>query len=587
MPCPPANESLSANEPLQPLTVLPETPVFEQFNFQPLAISASVDAVVVETPHYTFTNAFSQCQEGDPQQNSGQNNQSDRTWSITNTPPKPQEPFDYEASLKSWANPEYEAVEFNGQSYQYRIRLQADWLDAEIRRESEDSEAIAPTSESNKGTLNPEGLHGSIDAPEPEEAVYFDLKTPDGQVTTHQLYSLADVQAAGLGASLGIPRIADTVVTPDAIWFAATTSQGEGDNGFASLLHYSPQSEKLTIQQPSEIQGDQITSMVATNSATDSATDRATNSATDSTASGQSHNQPNNQSPNQSPNLTLWLGTLQSGEGNPSFPASGLVAYQPQTEALSSYTISNSPIVGAIPYELAAVDDSLWVATGNGVCQVEWQAIDQTESWDCWQFTATANLPDQGIPLYDSLLAEEPVTTLKGSQVEVLWAALHNTRQAHQVNQPQSEDRDFRYEVVYEPGFETTLAQGGYRMENEVARKMSGGEAIFWPGRQWHWNGKRFTRALDEVSWNLVGGGPQGLVSANSQSGFSFNQYAIRGDFNLLSLEPEATQLRYYSGWVNGDALTVYPQVRAVEPVKNTQPNPLTAIAQKLPGLGP
>ena len=73
---------------------------------------------------------------------------------------------------------------------------------------------------------------------------------------------------------------------------------------------------------------------------------------------------------------------------------------------------------------------------------------------------------------------------------------------------------------------------------------MSGGEAIFWPGRQWHWNGKRFTRALDEVSWNLVGGGPQGLVSANSQSGFSFNQYAIRGDFNLLSLEPEATQLR-------------------------------------------
>jgi len=89
------------------------------------------------------------------------------------------------------------------------------------------------------------------------------------------------------------------------------------------------------------------------------------------------------------------------------------------------------------------------------------------------------------------------------------------------------------------------------------------------------------------VSWNLVGGGPQGLVSANSQSGFSFNQYAIRGDFNLLSLEPEATQLRYYSGWVNGDALTVYPQVRAVEPVKNTQQNPLTAIAQKLPGLGP
>ena len=434
------------------------------------------------------------------------------------------------------ANPAYEAIDINAEPYEYRVRLQATWLDEEL------NPTVAPDEVENNGR-----------PPEEEEAVYFDIKSPDGEVTSYELYTVEDIREASIGASLGVPRISGAAVTNDGVWFAATTSQGEGENGFASLLQYNPTTEELDIQRPEQIQGDQITSMVVTNSAEAGSDGEASN------------------------DLTLWLGTMRSGEGNPSVPANGLVAYRPETQTLSSFSLSNSPIVGAVPHQLAVSDDSLWVGTGNGICEVDWQMPQQSESWRCWRFTMTAELPSEGIALYPSFLAEDSATTLQQSEAEVLWAAWEF------YEQPEVEPKPFRYEVVYEPGFEAMLSQGGYRVNNEVAQRMVGDNPIFWPGRQWHWQGNKFRRTLDEVALNLVGGGPYGLIKSNIRTGFSFDHLAIRGSFDLLGLEPDGTQVRYYSGWVEGAELDVYPKIVAVEPPETVETNPLEAIAAELP----
>ncbi len=500
---------------LQPLSAPEDMPVYEQFNFQPQNISVSPSTLTLKTPYYTF----SQCR-------------GDRTWSVTSSDPDPAEPFDYNQYARSLADPDYETVQINEDSYEYRVRLQADWLDEQIA--DTDPAAAATRAPTNEGETT-------------EESVYFDIKSPDGEVTSYQLYTVEDVREASLGASLGVPTISGTVVTGDTVWFAATTSQGEGENGFASLLHYTPETEDLDIQRPAEIQGDQISSMVAT-------------------------------SVEDTSELTLWLGTLRSGEGNPALPASGLVSYQPSSQTLSQYTLNNSPIVGAIPNQLAVEGDLLWVGTGNGICEVAWQAIEQDQSWDCWRFITTAKLPDEGVALYDSFLAEEAATTLTEPSIEVLWAAWEH------FNEPEvDKEETFRYEVVYEPGFEVNLSQGGYRVNNEVARLMVGDSRVFWPGRQWHWDGDTFTRTFDEVALNLIGGGPYGLISSNIQTGFSFDHNAIRGDFDLLSLESDGTQVRHYSGWVEGAGLEVYPDMVAVVPPVAVEPNPIDEIAANLP----
>ena len=486
-----------------PMTAPENTPVFEQFNFQPSEIDVSEKTVSIQTPYYKF----SFCK-------------GDSTWSILSSEP-PVEDFDYDQFLAEAADPAYETIDVVGESYQYRVRLEASWLDRQVA--------------------------------ETESAVYFDLITPDGEETSRQLYTLADVQDAQLGASLGIPSIAGTAVVEDTVWFAVTTSQGEGENGFASLLHYSPEAG-LRIDQPKEIQGDQITAIAATH-------------------------------PPNSDNLTLWLGTQQSGEGNPHLPASGLVAYQPAAKVLNSYTVANSPLVGAIPYQLAVEDDSLWVATGNGTCQVQWRTVDQANSWDCWQVTATATLPSEGVDIYPSFFATDAAATLTDPMVEVLW-----------VDQEQPEWTDsaaapppgmIRYEVVYEPGFEALLTQGGYQIDSAVAKRAASGESVFWPGWQWHWEGDRFVRGLDEVALNAFGGGPHGLYADMGDYPLAFDHQAVRGDFDLLSLTAESTQVRYYSGWVVGSELTVYPTVVPVTLPAAEQPNPVADIAARLPAQGP
>jgi hypothetical protein len=94
------------------------------------------------------------------------------------------------------------------------------------------------------------------------------------------------------------------------------------------------------------------------------------------------------------------MGTNISGEGNQYIPASGLVAYRPDSQNLSSgavtsYNVNNSPLVGAIPDKLRLEDDTLWVSTGNGVCKLKWQAADNPASWSCWRFALMAKLPSE------------------------------------------------------------------------------------------------------------------------------------------------------------------------------------------------
>ncbi|MBE9064503.1 hypothetical protein [cf. Phormidesmis sp. LEGE 11477] len=501
--------------PLEPMATPENMPIFEQFNFRPEEIAIEPGTVTFKTPYYDFTLC-----------------KGDRTWSITSVTDKSSDleaDFDYGQMLAGIANPDYSAIDMNGKTYEYRIRLQADWLNEQLATYGEPP-------------FNPE--MGSAESA--EDAVYFELKLPNGELLTEQLYTLTDLQEAELGFSLGDPTIAGAVVVEDQLWFATSANQGEGNSGFASLIHYDPTTQKIAVQQPEQMQGNQITAIAA-------ATDDDT--------------------------LTLWLGTKVSGEGNPYLPADGLIAYRPNTQTLDTYQVMNSPLVSAIPYQIAVEEDELWVATGEGVCQVEWKTIERDQSWNCWRFAATAELPTAGVDLYPSFLSAEPVTTLTQPSVEVLWAS--------ESFEPSGELLARRYEVAYEPGFEVQIPQGGYRLTNPVVRKTTKGNNVFWPGHAWHWQGDRFARSLDEVAVNMVGGGPHGLVAADRPSdrtgGLSFDNHAVRGDFDLLEITSDSTQVHHYSGWVESADLAVYPTVVSVESPTEYAPNPLTEMATNLP----
>jgi len=498
-----------------PLATPENTSVFEQFNFRPIEISTGGDSVTITTAHHIF----SLCQ-------------TNGEWSIASAEAAEDEaPFDYNQLLADIENPSYDTVELNGETFEYRIRLQAEWLTDQLRPETIDPEATPSEDEESLAVAA-------------EDAVFFELKTPEGELISEQLYTLSELREARLGADLGVPNIADAVATSSELWFAATAEQGEGNSGFASLIRYNLETEELSVERPEMIQGDQITSLAATG-------DDTVNSSTP---------------------LTLWMGTQISGEGNPYIPSHGLVAYQPSSQTLTNHTIADSPLVGAIPHRLAVEDQQLWVGTGDGVCQVDWRTADDADSWACWRFTATAALPSEGIDLYQSFSAEAPATQLTEKTVEVLWAS--------QSFDAPEDTPEMRYEVVYKPGFEAQLSQGGYRIPNEVAQLAAGGNEVFWPGTQWHWGGDRFKRSLDEVALNLVGGGPRGLAASSGQ-GFDLNNYAVRGEFDLLELTDEATKVRYYSGWIEGSEVDVYPTVVLAETTKQKE-NPFPEMAAKL-----
>ena len=503
----------TTNYGVEPLARGKNEAIFNQFNFRPQSVKVFADTVAVETPDYTFYYCAS-----------------DENWVPLANEEEVRSPEERWYNLGDFGDPDYQSIEVNGEVYEYRTRLDADWID----ERSGSTEEIV-----------------SGDGNEPsEDTVSFEMTLPDGEKISQVLYTTSELREAGLGYSLGVPDTSGAAIADGKIWVATTAEQGEGNSGFASLVAYDLKTGALSVEQPEALQGDQINAIAATE------------------AEGE---------------VTLWLGTQRAGEGTPFFPASGLVGYRPESGEVEEYAITNSPLVGAIPYALTVEGDRLWVATGDGPCRVQWQRIEVAKSWECWRVAPIAEVPGSGVAVYDSFLATEAEAELDGQQVEVLWAA-----ESYGPNQPEGTAPEVaRYEVVYEPGFEATLSQGGYRVADAAAKRAVAGEPIFWPGRQWHWAGDRFRRGLDEVSLNYVGGGPYGLVTATTGSGLRFDHRAIRGAFDLLELTPEGTKVKYYSGWVDADELEVRPRLVPVERSGKMKPNPLTKMASDLPNSGP
>ncbi len=433
-----------------------------------------------------------------------------------------QPPKDGAQYYEELANPPFKKIDFNGKTYQYRVLLEPNpFSGSQIRTEA--------------------------------QKVIFELIAPDKKQPQYQtLYTLNQLRQAKIGASLGVPRITAAIKHENRLFWSVASEQGEGANGIATIVSYDPQKNESIIIQPEAIKKQQITDLVI---------------------SGDS-SQP-----------TFWMGTQLSGEGNGYLPGMGLVAYRPNSQDLKSgsvkfYQVNNSPIIGAIPNKLKLDKDKLWVGTGNGICQVKWQAADEAKSWSCNRFSLFTKLPKEGIPLYSSSASKKSVATLSsakdGETVEVLWFA------------PVDYQTDKgRYEVRYPKGFTVTLNEQGAEffskeVEQIIANTQPTKSRFQWPGYEWHWDGSRFVRGLDEVAMNMVGGGPRGIGSDRRERNSPPDSNAIRGDFDLLNLSRKSTSVKYYSGWVDEANIKLYLTIVPQERLEASRPNPLEAIAKQL-----
>ena len=378
------------------------------------------------------------------------------------------------------------------------------------------------------------------------QQVVFELITPNSQQPQQQtLYTLEQVQQANTGNRLGVPEITGALEYNNQLFWTVSPEQGEGNGGIATIVSYDPQTDKVAVIQPEEIKSQQITDLAIAG---------------------------------EQENPTFWLGTKIAGEGNPYIPSLGLVAYRPQSGSVDSYRVGNSPIVGAIPSQLLLEEDQLWVGTGNGICQVEWQAADNPNSWSCWRFALMSEVPSEGLPIYSTSLAQSPAVTLDPATketVEVLWWSPKDL-----------ESDQGRYEIRSDEGFTVTLDDRGAIPWSEFYREQQQPPVweppVYWPGQEWHWEGDRFVRGFDEVSLSYFGGGPHGIESGQVDSPGQFNHNAIRGDLELLKLTKNSTSVKYYSGWVDESLLNPYISVVPQQQPQNPQPNPLKSVAEQL-----
>ncbi|NEZ55517.1 hypothetical protein [Adonisia turfae] len=432
----------------------------------------------------------------------------DRTWGVEALEVAPPVEEDYAEYFESLGDPDYETIASQEQSYQARVRLDASWVEGS------------------------ETLENDL-----EQVIFELIKPGDSEPTAQVLYTNTDIIERELGATAGVPTITQTLVTDDALWWSIGFEQGEGASGIATVVQYQLDQDEIVLWQPSELGNAQITDLALT-----TADDEA----------------------------TLWLGTQYSGEGNPFLPAKGLVAFRPADNTVKTYTVENSPLIGAIPTRLWAEEETLWVATANGVCEIDWTAIDTNDSWACWRFIARTDIPtDQD--LYASLLAETPMEQLDGTTtVEVLWLADTD------ISTPES---SVRYEISYEPGITTEISQGADYYMGPEENPDDG--YFWWPGQDWSWNGERFVRPWDQVAVNYVGGGPQGIGPTEYES-FVADWQAMRGEFELLTLTPDVTEIIYYSAWIDGEDLEPWVTVTEAANAPLDTANPTDVVLTDL-----
>lgn len=433
----------------------------------------------------------------------------DRTWGVQTINPQvpPEDEDAYIDYFDSLIDPDYTAVTNQDRDYQARVRLDAAWLN-------------------------------DPSIPNDLEQVIFELIKPgDSQPISSVLYTNTDIIERELGASAGVPTITQTLATADAIWWSIGFEQGEGASGITTLVQYEMDTEQIIVWQLSELGHTQITDLALTTT----------------------DDEP-----------ILWLGTQYSGEGNPYLPAKGLVAYRPTDQTVETYTVENSPLIGAIPTKLWADDDKLWAATANGICEIDWATIDSQDSWACWRFTTMAEVPANQ-DVYASLLADTPIQQLQAAdRLELLWVADTDMT---------TPDASVRYEIAYESGIVTQLNQGA---DYYVGPQDDPDDGYFWwPGRDWSWNGQRFVRPWDQVAVNYVGGGPQGM-GPDEYNNFVVDWQTMRGEFDLLALTPETTEIKYYSAWIDAEGIEPWVTVTSVPQSSLDATDPTTRVLQEL-----
>ena len=388
----------------------------------------------------------------------------------------------------------------------------------------------------------------NTDDPREADRVIFELTTESSQPQQQILYTLEQTKQANAGIQLGEPEISEPLVYEDRLFWSVYTYHGEGFGGIATIVSYDPATDEIEVIQPSEIASQIINDLVISG-------------------------QPDHP--------TFWIATQLTGEGNPRIPTLGLVAYRPDGEdytrgTIDSYRVDNSPIVGAIPTKLHLEDEILWIGTGNGICQVSWQAIARQDSWNCWRFALTA-LPNEELPVYSSVLDKTPDGTISsGDTVEVLWWSL-----------TQREPVKGRYEIRYAPPMTFKSDRGAttwselYQLYGEDYQPPIWQPPVYWIGSDWHWNGDRFVRSLDEVEFNMFGGGPTGIGSEPTQD-YIFDHNAIRGDLELLELTENTTKVKYHSAWVEDTSLQPYLTLIPYNIPAQTKPNPLLEVKSSL-----
>lgn len=425
------------------------------------------------------------------------------------------------------ANPQFKTIDFDGNSYKYRVILEPNPFPTEQ----------TPTGQTRK---------------EPQKVVFELISPASKQPQRQTLYTLNQVKQEKIGASLGVPRITAVVKYNNRLFWSIASEQGEGASGIATIFGYDLQKQESTIIQPEAVKRQQITDLVITGEAS---------------------------------TPTFWMGTQISGEGNPYLPGMGLVAYRPQPGNIKSgsvkfYDVNTSPLVGAIPEKLKLDNDKLWVGTGNGICQIKWQSADDFKNWSCQRFAVVTNLPKAGFPVYSSATSKNPAATLSPvnneEMLEVLWffPVDYQTRKG-------------RYEVRYPQGFTVTLDDQGVNffskeVEQIRAKTQPGKHTFYWVGNEWHWNGARFVRGLDEVASNYVGGGARGIGSNRTEPNRPPNSNTIRGDLELLNLSQKSTSVKYYSGWIDEANIQLYLTTVPQDYPDVYRPNPLDAIAKQL-----
>jgi len=212
----PASPEPAANCPQPPADYLPTvTPdperFYEQFDFRIRASEIADRFARFSTPNHDLI----WCAE---------------TWTVhpsTWTDPA----SDREELLANRIDPPSETIDLDGTSYQYRV------------------------------LLDPNPFPDfQVDA----ERVVFELQAPDFEIRI-PLYTRDEVDARGLGLSLGLPRIAAvataTIDSSERLTWAIAFEQGEGNGGIATLVEFNPASRELEVLQPEAIADQQVTDL--------------------------------------------------------------------------------------------------------------------------------------------------------------------------------------------------------------------------------------------------------------------------------------------------------------------------------------